>query len=237
MNEGPERIDYRETSDVTEVHAAIKREHRDPSAEVTPIPLWLTAVCGIAICWAGAYIGVFNGGFSADVYNEYESSPSLLFPIPQKAGGKSDGAAVTLTLAQQGKVVYAQCLACHQATGQGVPGAYPPLVHSEFVIGGEKRLLAIILKGLQGPLTVEGKVYNGAMPPWEKALSDKKIAAVASYIRSEWGNPAAEISEAKVAAARKEFESYTAALTEAQLLQIPADANFPDASPWVSKII
>ena len=47
-NEGPDRIDYQETPDVTEVHAAVQREKPEPSAEVTPMPLWLTGVCGIA---------------------------------------------------------------------------------------------------------------------------------------------------------------------------------------------
>ncbi len=229
MNEGPERIDYRETSDVTEVHAAIQREHRDPSADVTPIPLWLTAICGVAVCWAGAYLGVFHGGFSSSIYNEYESNPSVLFPLPEKKGGKTEVAA-TLTLAQQGKAVYPNCITCHQGSGLGIPGQFPPLTKSEFVLGGEKRLLAILLKGLQGPVTVEGKTFNGVMPPWEKNLSDKKIAAIASFVRSEWGNAAGEISEGKVAAARKEFESQTASWTAAQLLQIPADANFPEAT-------
>ena len=86
MQEGPERIDYNETPDVTEVHAAVKREHGDPGADVTPMPLWLTAVCGIAIAWAGAYLGVFHGGFSANVFDENKSSPVLLFPAPVKAG-------------------------------------------------------------------------------------------------------------------------------------------------------
>lgn len=227
MNEGPERIDYRETSDVTEVHAAIQREHRDPSANVTPIPLWLTAVCGVAVCWAGAYLGVFHGGFSSSIYNEYDSSPTILFPLPEKAGSKAATVA-TLTLAQQGKAVYPNCVTCHQPSGLGAPGQFPPLVKSEYVLGGEKRLVAILLKGLQGPVTVEGKLFNGVMPPWEKNLSDKKIAAIASFVRSEWGNTAPEISEGKVATGRKEFESQAASWTEAQLLQIPADANFAE---------
>src|SRR5690349_9675111 len=107
MKEGPERIDYQETPDVTEVHAAVKREHAEPTAETTPMPLWLTGLCGAAVAWAGLYFGVFNGGLSSNVYNEYESSPAALFPLPQKEG---TGAAVELSLAQQGKSVYGQCV-------------------------------------------------------------------------------------------------------------------------------
>ena len=84
MKEGPERIDYQETPDVTEVHAAVRREHAEPTAETTPMPLWLTALCVFVVAWAGMYFGVFNGGFSSNVFNEYQSSPAILFPLPTK---------------------------------------------------------------------------------------------------------------------------------------------------------
>ena len=63
MSQGSEHIDYHETPDLTEVHAAIQREAKDPSADVTPVPLWVTLLCGAAVCWAGAYVGMFHGGF------------------------------------------------------------------------------------------------------------------------------------------------------------------------------
>ena len=230
MQEGPERIDYHETPDVTEVHAAVKREHRDPGADVTPIPLWLAVVCAIAVAWAGAYLGVFHGGFSANVFDENKSSPVLLFPSPLKAGAGSADAGAQQTLAQIGKSVYGNCQTCHQPTGAGIPNQFPPLAGSSWVNGSEKRVVAILLKGIQGPITVEGKTFNGAMPAWEKTLSDKKIAGAASYIRSEFGNKSPEISEAKVAAARKEFAAQVAPWTEAELKQIPEDATLPDAA-------
>ena len=229
---GPDRIDYQEApGDLTEVHAAIQREHPEPTAEVTPIPLWLTAICGVAICWAGAYFGMFHGGFRADVFDERASSPDLLFPVASKAGGTAEAAVAEVSLAQQGKSTFsALCVACHQASGLGLAGQFPPLVKSEWVLGSEKRLVAILLKGLAGPITVEGKQFNNAMPAWEGQLNDKKIAAVVTYIRSEWGNSAPEITPGKVAAARKEFASQTAPYTEAQLQQIPADATLQDAA-------
>lgn len=226
MNEGPERIDYQETAELSEVHASVKREHAEPGADVTPIPLWLTGLCGVAVAWAGAYFGIFNGGFSGNVYNEYQSSPATIWPLPAKEGGEGDA---VKSLAQQGKSVFNSCVGCHGGNGAGVPGQFPPLVGSHFVTGGEKRLIAILLKGISGPITVEGKPYNGQMPAWESSLTDAKIASVASYIRQEWGNKAGEISPEKVAAARKEFASRTAPWSEADLLKIPADENFPDA--------
>ena len=231
MNQGPDRIDYRESADITEVHASVQREKPEPSADVTPMPLWLTGICAGAMVWAGTYFGVFHGGLSANVFNEYESSPAVLFPQPQKAGGKAAATEAPQSLAQVGKGVFGQyCQACHQTTGMGAPGQFPPLVKSEYVNGSEKRLIAILLKGAQGPITVLGEThtYSGNMVPWEAQLSPKKIAAVASYIRQEWGNSAPEISEAKVNAAKKEFAAQAAQWTEAQLQQIPADATLPD---------
>ena len=231
MNQGPDRIDYRESADITEVHASVQREKPEPSADVTPMPLWLTGICAGAMVWAGTYFGVFHGGLSANVFNEYESSPSVLFLQPQKAGGKAAATEAPQSLAQIGKGVFSQyCQACHQTTGMGVPGQFPPLAKSEYVNGSEKRLIAILLKGAQGPITVLGEThtYSGNMVPWEAQLSSKKIAAVASYIRQAWGNSAPEISEAKVNAAKKEFAGQTAQWTEAQLQQIPADATLPD---------
>jgi mono/diheme cytochrome c family protein len=232
-HESPDRIDYRETPDITEVHAAVDREKPEPSTKVTPIPLWLTTVCFVAAVWAGLYFGIFNGGLSGNVYNEYESSPAVLWPVPQKPGAQGPGAeAAPETLAQQGKAIFAtNCQTCHQPNGMGVPGQYPPLAKSEYVNGTEKRVVAIILKGVQGPITVHGATgtFTGNMVPWETALSPKKIAAVASYIRQEWGNTGAEISEAKVIAAKKEFVGQTKQWTEAELQAIPADATLPDA--------
>jgi len=229
-NEGPDRIDYQETNDVTEVHAAVEREKPEPSAETTPMPLWLTGLCAVATVWAGIYFGIFNGGLSGTVFNEYESSPAVLFPIPQKAGAIAGaGAAAEQTLAQQGKAVYGQCVACHQPGGQGVPAQFPPLANSEWVTGGEKRLIALLLKGLTGPINIQGAphTYSGNMVGWETSLSPKKIAAVASYIRQEWGNKAGEISEAKVLAAKKEFAGKTGQFTEAELVPF-ANENLPD---------
>ncbi len=231
---GPDRIDYRETpEDLSEVHAAILRENPEPSASVTPIPLWLITICGLAVSSAGAYLGLFHGGFRGDVFNERQSSPDLLFPQVAKAGAAGAAAPVAeLPLAEQGKAIFAQnCQVCHQPTGLGVAGQFPPLAGSEFVTGSEKRLASIVLKGLGGSVTVKGAAFNGAMPAWETVLTDKKAAAVLSYIRSAFGNSAPEITPGKITSARKEFSARTAPMTEAEVNQIPADATLQDANP------
>lgn len=214
--------------------AAVKRENSDPIEAHHAMPGGLLMLFGVIVCFAGVYLGVYHGGFQGDVYNESESTPDLLSSKKATAPGASQAAA-ELTLAEQGKAVYANCQPCHQASGLGVAGQFPSLVGADWVTGSEKRLIAILLKGLVGPLKVGDAVYNGAMPAWEKALSDKKIAAVASYVRSSWGNSAPEISEAKVAAAKKEFASRVDPWTEADLSAIPADAVIDaGAAPAVS---
>ena len=231
MPQGSEHIDYRETPDLTEVHAAIQRENKDPSADVTPVPLWVTVLCGAAVCWAGAYVGMFHGGFSSNVYNENESSPEILFPQPVSAKAKA-GAAVEPPLAEVGKAVYlGNCVSCHLANGAGQPGLIPPLAGSEWVNGNEKRIAMILLKGLIGPAKVKGASFNGAMPPWEGALNDKKIAAVLTFVRQEWGNKAPEITPAQINAARKEFASKKVSWSEAELLQVPDDAKLEGGAP------
>ncbi len=209
--------------------AAAKRENPDPTEGQNALPGALLLLFGAIVCFAGVYFGVYHGGFQGDVFNESESTPGL-FSSRKAVGTGASQPVVELTLVEQGKAVYANCQPCHQASGLGIPGQFPSLVGAEWVTGSEKRLVAILLKGLVGPLKVGDATYNGAMPAWEKALSDKKIAAVASYVRATWGNTAPEISEAKVAAAKKEFANRVDPWTEADLKAIPADATIEGAA-------
>ena len=206
------------------VTAAAKREHGDPVENNLPIPGSLLAVFGVVICFAGVYFGIYHGGFQGNVFNEEQSSPEILFARKDGAAAQVEAVAEQ-TLVELGKGIYANCQPCHQASGLGIAGQFPTLAGTDWVNGSEKRLVAILLKGLIGPLKVGDATYNGAMPAWEKALSDKKLAAVMSYVRASFGNNAPEISEAKVAAARKEFAAQVAPWTEADLLKIPADAK------------
>jgi len=92
------------------------------------------------------------------------------------------------------------CAACHQANGQGVPGAFPPLVNSDFLKADTKRAIEAVIKGLTGEITVNGAKYNGAMPPMGY-LKDEEIAGALSYVLSKW-NGGGSVSVADVAAVR-----------------------------------
>ena len=101
-----------------------------------------------------------------------------------------------------------QCIACHQANGQGVAGQFPPLAGNRDLFLATRLVPTVVLFGMQGPIEVNGRHFNGAMPPFD-FLPDEQIAAVAGYVRSAWGNDALQPQTAKpivpatVAALRK----------------------------------
>ncbi len=103
-----------------------------------------------------------------------------------------------LALFSKGKEVYSKegyCVTCHQADGNGLTASgFPPLSGTEWVTGDQVRLVKVILKGLMGPIEVNGKQYEGMVPmtPFE-GLSDDDVAAVATYIRNSFGNTASPI--------------------------------------------
>src|SRR5207253_6458912 len=195
-----------------------------------PLSYWLIAVYGLAIFFGGAYLGRFSGTFSGD------SLDPILIPSAKKtaAGGPGAGQqAAELSPAERGKKIFlANCATCHQANGLGVPGQYPPLAGSEYVINGTRRPAMIVLKGLEGPLTVKGGHFGTAvMQPWDKTLSDQKIADVLTYIRSEWGNKASPVTAEQIAALRKELANHPESFTEPDLLGVPADAELSGGAP------
>lgn len=117
-----------------------------------------------------------------------------------------------------GKTVYMTvCFACHQPTGLGLPPVFPPLTKSEYVNGPAERMAAMILKGNAGPMTIEGKPYNNIMPGQEAMLTDEKIAAVMTYVRSNFGNTSPAVAVDVVVAARKKFIDRKIPWTEPEL--------------------
>lgn len=88
---------------------------------------------------------------------------------------------------EKGKRVYMQnCFVCHQAEGQGLPGVFPPLAKSDFLMADKHRAISAVISGLSGPIKVNDKEYNGVMPP--VALNDEQVANVITYIQNSWGN-------------------------------------------------
>lgn len=234
MNQPPENLprqgmDYGETQEVRDTHAAIVREKVEPRVGREPLSLWLIAIYGLAVFFGGAYLGRYAGNFSGDGLDYLAGAPR----VASKASAGGAEQAAELTPVEKGKKIYsANCATCHQANGLGVAGQYPPLAGSEYVDGGTKRLGMILLKGLQGPLTVKGQQYGSAvMQPWEKTLNDQKIADVLTYIRQDWGNKAGPVAPEGISALRKELAGRTESFTEPDLEAVPAGADLPGGAP------
>ncbi len=87
------------------------------------------------------------------------------------------------------------CAACHQAEGQGVPGAFPALAGDTVVQGAPEQAAGVVLRG------------RGGMPSFANDLSDDQIAQALTYVRSSWGNKAGPVTAAVVAGQRANAQS------------------------------
>ena len=103
-----------------------------------------------------------------------------------------------------GKAAYlANCAACHQPEGTGLPGAFPPLAASDYIKGKSKQdIVSSVLRGITGKITVNGVEYNNVMPAMSH-LSDADVANIVTFVYASWGNPGGVVSETDVAAMRK----------------------------------
>lgn len=105
-------------------------------------------------------------------------------------------------LFERGKVIFEEvCSHCHQLDGRGLSEAVPPLAESDFLMADRGRAIRVLFGGLKGPITVNGKTYDGVMPAVKG--SDPSIAAVLTYVRNNFNGATDSISLSEVAAVRK----------------------------------
>ncbi len=229
-----ERDAFRDAeSDVEQIHRQIVRELADPAEGYERVPYFLWVAVATLVFWSGWYIGRRGGSFDTQTHVEYAQSG-----LTAGAAGDTVASAPVDLIAEGKRIFSTNCAACHQSTGLGVPGAFPPLVGSEWVIGPEQTIVRILLNGLGGPVHVKGAAYNGAMPAWKEALSDDDIAHVLSYIRQWSPNAAAPVSASTVAGLRKEIASRATPWSESELKSLetaaPATAAVAGATPAAS---
>lgn len=101
------------------------------------------------------------------------------------------------------------CFTCHQPTGEGLAGQFPPLAGSDWVLGDKERLIKISIYGLMGEIEVNGIKYNNVMAPPgipPGSLTDQQIADVLTYIRNDWGNSASAVTSLEVSAVRSQIK-------------------------------
>ena len=218
MNGGPSdplRLDQAGASDeqLQRVHAILLREKPEPTEGYSPLPLMLLGLMSAFILFSAIYLGRYSGGFDPMVYDE-RIRPGML--------EGNAAAAVALDPKVLGRRVFmGNCVACHQTTGLGLPGAYPPLAGSEWAMGPDERVIRIVLSGLSGPITVKGTSFNSSMPSLGPLLRNEQLAAVLTYVRSEWGNNAPAVSPDKVKEIRAAVAGRTGPWAPEELLKIP----------------
>lgn len=99
---------------------------------------------------------------------------------------------------ERGKKVYeSYCLACHQDNGLGIPKMYPPLAKTVYVTGDKKRLIGIVLNGMEDPIEIDGETYSNVMAS-HSFLKDQEIADVLTYVRNSFGNKASAVTPEEV---------------------------------------
>ncbi len=202
---------------IQKVHAILLREKEEPSEGFSPMPLFLLGIISAMIFVCSVYVVHYRADFDPLVYDHRFDAEAA------KAAAAGPKELTPEQILASGKRLYATCAACHQATGTGVPGVYPPLAASEWVTGSEQRLIRVLLHGLSGPITVKGNTYNGLMPAFGKVpgggynWTDERIAHVLSYIRHEWGNNASFITKDQVTEVLKAEAARAKAWTQDEL--------------------
>lgn len=216
-------------------------QHKLPEGHETPFIIhFVTWLLGIMLASGVFFWGavLMTGAFSAsrpkaateDVPAAANDVKSVTTPDPVTAMATSTSEA-KLPLFEEGRAIFATiCGVCHQPTGLGLSGMFPPLAASDWVTAqSPNRLIRIVLHGFQGPITINGQPFSTPAPvmPAQGALPDDKVAAVLTYIRNSWGNQAPAVTVEQVKAVREAEKTRTAMWDEASLLKIAVTENAP----------
>jgi mono/diheme cytochrome c family protein len=175
--------------------------------------------------------GGYGGGTGTVIYDDVSltevaggsGAKGILAALASKAAGGPDPNAVVkkfkpdTEVHKRGAEVYGMtCIACHQPTGMGMEGAFPPLDGSEWLTGDPSVPIRVVIGGLTGPVKVAGHDYNSVMPP-HVDLDDQKISDVLTYTRQSWSNDAAPVTPAQVKEVRDKYKGRTQPWTAKEL--------------------
>ncbi|MDA0766457.1 MAG: copper-containing nitrite reductase, partial [Verrucomicrobia bacterium] len=140
---------------------------------------------------------IYSGKMDDRIYLPEGSSPQTM----PDAGKPLAAATNKEERIERGKNVYTtNCIACHQAEGQGIPAAFPPLAKSDYLNRDKSRAISTVINGLTGEVGVNGAKYNSVMP--KLMMNDEDIANVLTYVYSQWDNDGHEITPADVKSVR-----------------------------------
>jgi mono/diheme cytochrome c family protein len=206
----------RQDADLVEQHENLLREADKSREGAELLSPWLIVGFLTVVFLGAGYLFWNSGGFKVTVFNPARVAWD---------GSGTGGPAAAPDPMVVGKRIFTQnCAVCHQQTGLGVPGQFPPLAGSEWVLSqdwhGDNHIVKIVLHGFQGQVSVKGQQFNNVMAPWGKVLKDDQIAAVLTYIRNEWGNKAPPVTKDFVAKIREQTKDRTEPWTQKELQAI-----------------
>lgn len=180
------------------------KDNFEPFELNNPIP-W--PIIAIALALAAWGIFTFLHSYMAADENQRQAQQQAQQVGAEQNGGSSSAEP---TSADNGALLFDNyCASCHQSNGAGVSGAIPPLASSSWVLNDGEQAASILLFGINGPISVQGKTFNGRMPTFGSTLTNREIAAIVSHIRSSWGNSAGAINAEQVQALRERFSDRT----------------------------
>jgi mono/diheme cytochrome c family protein len=203
--------------------SSVATSEAEPTAVMTAMPVWPIAVM-LSLLFLGAwYFDLYGGWFEAKVYAPYHSVADV-----QRFQPNTDPNASYLAL---GRKLYADnCAVCHMETGVGNPAnGCPPLINSEWVTHPTPdRIVMLVSKGLTGPITVNGKVYNtgvmlaiGDALPGDEKEKAYKIGAIVSYVRKQFGGISVVVKPEQAESIRANIKDRTSNYTAEELLKVP----------------
>lgn len=131
-----------------------------------------------------------------------ETAPAAVLPAidPTLAGP-----ATSAQISRGARVYRTLCVACHLPDGKGMATVTPPLAAADYMFSDRERAIRTVLKGLEGPITVNNMPYQGIMPALEHILTDAQVADVLTYVFNSWGNTGEAFDPAHIARLRADW--------------------------------
>ena len=187
----------------------------EPKSGFAPASVLLIGLFALLVYWGMVYLENHGGGFNGQVYQSYKNYADLDEHQPPHV----------VDPAVMGKKVFAaNCSPCHQLSGLGIPGQFPPVAGSEWVNAkSPNRIIRIVLNGLGGPIKVKDQAFNNAMVPWKDTLKDEDIANVLTFVRQnkEWGNDAPAVTPEQVKVIREKIKARSNPFSGDELSKVP----------------
>jgi mono/diheme cytochrome c family protein len=196
------------------------RDDAPPQVNYAPAPVIFFLLLAAGLFATGLFVDHYSGDFNQKVYGPYNSLEDVASHQPK--GGDIDP-----SFAKGKQLFMTACAPCHQPTGQGIAGQYPPLAGSEWVLpASPERTIRIVLNGLAGPIQIKGAEFNNpaaSMPPWGGVYSDADIAAILTFVRGnkDWGNKAAAVKPEDVKKVRSAVGDRSTPWTSEELQAVP----------------